>query len=123
MPHTVLVTGAQGCIGAWVLKLLLEDGHDVVSFDQGASHPRLPLIAPGLDVTNLQSVVGRIEDGDAIAELIRLKGITHIVHLAAVLMPSCQKDPIGGAMINVVGTLNVFEAARKSGRDIRFSYA
>src|SRR5204862_524252 len=79
------------------------------------------------DLEALEEAMNELENLDErahkAAELVRLKDITHIVHLAAVLMPSCQKDPVGGAMINVVGTLNVFEAARKSGRDIRVSYA
>ena len=43
--------------------------------------------------------------------------------LAAVLMPFCQKNPVEGALINVVGTLNLFEAARDSGRKVRIVYA
>ena len=31
----VLVTGAQGCIGSWVVKQLLERGDDVVIYDLG----------------------------------------------------------------------------------------
>jgi nucleoside-diphosphate-sugar epimerase len=50
-------------------------------------------------------------------------GITHIVHLAAVLMPFCQANPVAGALVNVVGTLNVFEAARDAGRPVRIAYA
>ena len=42
--------------------------------------------------------------------------ITHIVHLAAVLIPFCQQHPVAGAMVNVIGTLNLFEAARDAGR-------
>jgi nucleoside-diphosphate-sugar epimerase len=50
-------------------------------------------------------------------------GITHIVHLAAVLMPYCQANPVSGALVNIIGTLNVFEAARDSGRAVRIAYA
>jgi len=50
-------------------------------------------------------------------------GITHIVHLAAVLMPFCQAQPAEGGMVNVIGTLNVFEAARDAGRPVRVVYA
>ena len=51
------------------------------------------------------------------------EGITHVVHLAAVLMPFCHANPVAGAMINVIGTLNLFEAARDAGRDVRIVYA
>jgi nucleoside-diphosphate-sugar epimerase len=36
-----------------------------------------------------------------------------IIHLAALQVPFCKADPIAGARVNVVGTVNVFEAARK----------
>lgn len=119
----VLVTGAQGCIGAWVVKQLLEGGASVISYDTGAQHPRLPLIAPGADLSRLHSEVGQIEDAPRLASIVSANGVTHIVHLAAVLMPFCQKDPIAGGMINVIGTLNVFEAVRAAAHPVRVSYA
>ena len=53
----------------------------------------------------------------------RDENITHIVHLAAVLMPFCQANPVAGGLVNVIGTLNLFEAARDSGREVRIVYA
>jgi UDP-glucose 4-epimerase len=51
-------------------------------------------------------------------------GITHIVHLAALQVPFCRADPILGARVNVVGTINVFEAARDLRDQVRcVSYA
>jgi nucleoside-diphosphate-sugar epimerase len=58
-----------------------------------------------------------------VKELVRDGGVTHIVHLAAVLIPYCQANPVAGAMVNVIGTLNVFEAARDAGRQVRIAYA
>jgi nucleoside-diphosphate-sugar epimerase len=66
---------------------------------------------------------GRIEDGPRLKALVKDGGITHIVHLAAVLMPFCQAQPAEGGMVNVIGTLNVFEAARDAGRAVRVVYA
>ncbi|MFN2459842.1 MAG: NAD-dependent epimerase/dehydratase family protein, partial [Candidatus Velthaea sp.] len=42
-------------------------------------------------------------------------GCAAVVHLAGVLVPYCRADPIRGAKINVLGTLNVFESAKKFG--------
>src|ERR1019366_2835007 len=51
-------------------------------------------------------------------------GITHIIHLAGLQIPSCIADPIQGAMVNVIGTLNVFEVARRRPEQVkRISYA
>jgi nucleoside-diphosphate-sugar epimerase len=38
-------------------------------------------------------------------------------------MPFCQANPVAGALIDVIGTLNIFEAARDAGRPVRVTYA
>jgi nucleoside-diphosphate-sugar epimerase len=119
----ILVTGAQGCIGAWVVKALLERGLDVLIYDADPEPRRLSLIAPPELVARAAIQTGRIEDTARLQALIRDGGISHIVHLAAVLMPFCQERPVEGAMVNVIGTLNLFEAARDAGRPVRIVYA
>jgi nucleoside-diphosphate-sugar epimerase len=117
----VLVTGGSGCIGAWVVKGLLERGLDVVVFDLEEDTTRLRAIAPELADRPVFET-GRIEDTPRVKALIA-DGVTHVVHLAAVLMPFCQANPVAGAMINVIGTQNLFEGARDCGRDVRVVYA
>lgn len=119
----VLVTGAQGCIGAWVVKQLIGRGADVLVYDRDASTARLAMIASPAEIAKVKFEQGQIEDGARIKALVKDGGITHIIHLAAVLMPYCQANPVAGGMINVIGTLNVFEAARDAGRPVRISYA
>jgi nucleoside-diphosphate-sugar epimerase len=119
----VLVTGAQGCIGSWVVKQLLERGLDVLIYDLDPATVRLSKITTEQDRKNLAIEVGRIEDTARVKELVKDSAITHIVHLAAVLMPFCQASPVTGGLINVIGTLNVFEAARDAGRPVRVVYA
>ena len=117
------MTGAEGCIGAWVTKILLERGAEVLAFDVAETRARLRLIAPDLDASRLRYELGQLEDTARIKALVKDSGVTHIVHLAAVLMPFCQANPVQGALINVVGTLNIFEAIRDAGRPIRISCA
>jgi nucleoside-diphosphate-sugar epimerase len=119
----ILVTGSQGCIGSWVVKRLIEAGHSVMTFDVNDSVARLEMIAGKELAVKADRRVGRIEDTAALKSLIRDEGITHVVHLAAVLMPFCQKNPVEGGLINVIGTLNLFEAARDCGREVRIVYA
>src|SRR6185312_284791 len=57
-------------------------------------------------------VRGDITDRDALAAVVREHGIRRIIHLAAWQVPLCRQDPAKGALVNVVGTANVFEAAR-----------
>ena len=41
---TCLVTGAMGCLGSWVIRLLLEDGCQVVAFDISEDDRRHQLV-------------------------------------------------------------------------------
>lgn len=118
-----LVTGAQGCIGSWVVKRLIEAGNEVVTFDVNDSLARLEMISDAEVVAKVNRRVGKIEDTAAVKALVKDEGITHICHLAAVLMPFCAKNPVEGALINVVGTLNVFEAAKEAGLTEGIVYA
>ncbi|MBV8573208.1 MAG: NAD(P)-dependent oxidoreductase [Acidobacteriaceae bacterium] len=118
-----LVTGAQGCIGAWVAKLLLDRQIDTILYDIDPRSARLELIASPAQIRKARVVVGSVEDTAVLAALVRNEEITHIIHLAGVLIPFCQENPVQGALTNVIGTLNVFEAARRAGRAVRISYA
>jgi nucleoside-diphosphate-sugar epimerase len=118
-----LVTGAQGCIGSWVVKRLIEQGHEAVTLDVNDSVARLEMIAGPEIAAKVDRRTGDIEDTAAVKKLVREEEISHIIHLAAVLMPWCQKNPVHGGLINVIGTLNVFEAARDSGREVQIVYA
>jgi nucleoside-diphosphate-sugar epimerase len=65
---------------------------------------------------------GDIGDTAAVDAAVEKSGARAIIHLAALQVPFCKADPIAGARVNVVGTINVFEAARK--RSIkRIAYA
>src|SRR5579862_8252835 len=108
-----LVTGAKGFIGAWIVKELVDRGDQPFIFDIDTESSRLAaLLTPEqmLSVKLLQGDITQFKDVDkAIAD----NGITHVLHLAGIQVPFCAADPVRGAMINVVGTLNVFEVARR----------
>jgi nucleoside-diphosphate-sugar epimerase len=112
MVEHFLVTGAQGCIGAWVLKNLIQEGTEVTVLDVDKNVRRLALIATADEIARVNFVQGDVADASAVLRLVKNLGITHIVHLAGLQTPACQADPIAGARVNVIGTLSVFEAAR-----------
>ena len=119
-----LVTGAFGCIGSWVVRGLLAAGERPVVFDVG-DDPWRPRMIAGDDVARRITIVrGDIADRDALVRVVRHHAIRRIIHLAAWQVPLCRQDPSRGALVNVVGTANVFEAARASeGRVERVVYA
>jgi nucleoside-diphosphate-sugar epimerase len=122
--QTYLVTGAHGFIGAWVVKKLLAAGQKTIIFDKDSNPARLRLIMNDEEIAQAQVVTGDLTDDAQVTALVNDHGVTNIIHLAGVQVPVCRANPRLGAMINVVGTINIFEAARQSnGRVKRIGYA
>jgi UDP-glucuronate 4-epimerase len=113
MPRTYLVTGAMGCLGAWTIHNLLKMGEQVVAFDLSTDTFRLKLLMPDEQAAGVPVVQGDITDYAAVERVVLDNGITHILHLAALQVPFCKANPVLGAQVNVVGTVNVFEAAAR----------
>jgi len=107
-----LVTGAYGCVGAWVVHELVRDGREVVTFDLSTEPRRLRLLL-GDETGAVPHVPGDIADGAALEHAIDEHAITNVIHLAALQVPLVRADPPAGARVNVVGTVNVFEAAKR----------
>jgi nucleoside-diphosphate-sugar epimerase len=122
-PEKFLVTGAAGCIGAWAVRLLLDEGVPVVATDLSEDLHRFRLISQGLTDDQAEFTRLDVTDGKAVASLVADRGITHIVHLAGLQLPFCAADPALGAMVNVVGTVNMFEAIRAAGGHVGLAYA
>lgn len=114
-----LVTGARGFIGAWVVKRLLARGAEVVALDQNDSQHRWRLIMDDDEIGRVRSVAGDITEEGYVHRLIEDSGIEGIIHLAGLQVPTCRANPRLGALVNVIGTINVFEAVRLSGGQVR----
>jgi UDP-glucuronate 4-epimerase len=108
-----LITGALGAIGVWTMRSLLEDGHGVVALDVGAAAHRLPIALEPGQIDAVVRVTGDITDLGVVERAIDEYAITDVVHLAALQVPFVRADPALGARVNVVGTVNVFEAVRR----------
>jgi UDP-glucose 4-epimerase len=106
----VLVTGALGVNGVFVLRSLLERGADVVATGRNRNFelaPDLEGVVPfeRLDVRSLDET--RRVLAEARPEV--------VVHLAAMMPGAAHDDPYAGFEVNVMGTANVLEAARGAG--------
>ncbi|MBM3802778.1 MAG: NAD(P)-dependent oxidoreductase [Acidimicrobiia bacterium] len=113
------VTGAQGCIGAWVVKNLVDRGQDVIVFDVDLEPRRLGLLLDAQALSRVQFLRGDVCDSDQVSSEVLRQNVDYIIHLAGLQVPTCRANPKLGAMVNVVGTINVFEAARARGNELR----
>jgi len=118
-----MITGALGCIGAWTVRNLVREGVYVTVFDLASRPARLQLLLSEKELSRVKFVTGDITDLKAFERALDDNSITHLIHLAGLQVPFCRADPLLGARVNVVGTVNVFESVRRRKRIDRVVYA
>jgi nucleoside-diphosphate-sugar epimerase len=115
MAETYFITGAQGCIGSWIVKALIERGDAAVVFDRSDDSRRLRAIMSDEDLAKVRFITGDITDGASVLAALSESEAANVIHLAGLQVPTCRVEPVTGALVNVAGTLNVFEATRQLG--------
>jgi nucleoside-diphosphate-sugar epimerase len=111
--NSILVTGGLGFIGQAVVKLLLREGYRVISLDQAPlNHPIPPSSAEGQGAP-IRAVVCDIADTAQLQGIFESRKIAGIIHLAAILPTAAQRDPARATKVNVFGSLNLLELARR----------
>jgi UDP-glucuronate 4-epimerase len=115
----ILVTGAAGFVGHAVAHRLLDRGEAVIGIDSFNSYydPALKdaRAATLVKRPGFEMVRGDIADAPALAALVRDRGVTRIVHLAAQAGVRYSLDnPFAYSHANLHGHLAVLEAARHS---------
>ncbi len=114
-----LVTGGAGFIGSHLVDRLLEDGDEVSVIDD-LSTGSLANIEPAIE-RGARFVRGDIRDAEQVNELVA-DPPERIFHLAAQMdVRVSVADPIFDGAVNVLGTINLLEAARAAGS--RFVFA
>ncbi len=113
------MTGAAGCLGSWVVKNLVESGERCISVDLESEPHRLRRIVGEARIADVELVAGDIVASDLLRRVVAERGVTRIVHLAALQIPFVAADPVRGAEANVVGSLRVLEAGREARDQVR----
>ena len=101
-----MVTGGTGFIGRRIVRELAERGEDVVCFD---------LAPPPAQQDGVAYYRGDVTQLPQLLEACNTHGVSRIIHMAALLPPDTEDRPHFGMLVNIVGTNNVFEAARWCG--------
>lgn len=105
----VLVTGASGFIGSWVVERLLADGVKVVTFDHS-----VPGFLTASDLTSVEMFHGDTRDEVAVTEA--MSHVDGFIHLAGVLgTQETIQNPKPAIMTNIASGLHVLEAATQYG--------
>lgn len=110
--HRILVTGASGFVGTWLMRTLRD--FPVDSSVEVLSAGRDPGCDCELDVTDKAVVTAALRDFRP----------TAVVHLAAIAAPQeARKDPSQAWHVNFQGTMNLASAVLHDAPDCRFIFA
>jgi UDP-glucose 4-epimerase len=105
----ILVTGAAGFIGSALVPELMRSEYDVYVIDNLSFGKRELLNLP-----DDRFILADITDRSQIDEIVQTINPQWIVHLAAIhFIPYCNQNPYESANINIQGTINILDAAKK----------
>jgi len=109
----VLVTGHTGFKGSWLALWLSQMGAKIIGYS--LQPPTEPNHFQWLDI-DINSIIGDVRDAEKLKQVFQEQQPEIVFHLAAqAIVRLSYKDPIETFTSNVMGTVNVLEAARASG--------
>jgi len=118
----VLVTGANGFLGSWVARKLVEVGADVVCLQRDAL-PRSLFVLDGT-IQQVALAWGELEDAAGVMRIVNEFEVDTIFHLAAQpIVSTALRAPVSTFESNIRGTWHVLEAARLSPKVQRIAVA
>ncbi|MEE3437692.1 MAG: CDP-glucose 4,6-dehydratase [Lachnospiraceae bacterium] len=112
--HRVLVTGHTGFKGSWLSAILLMAGAEVTGYSlEPPTEPSLFELA-GMK-GRMNSVVGDVRDLPHLLQVFEEVQPEIVFHLAAQpIVRESYRDPVGTYETNVMGTVNILEAVRRT---------
>src|SRR5829696_5872176 len=107
----ILITGGAGFIGSAVIRHLQKSNHELFVIDNLTFGNR-----QFIDIDDKHFFLTDILNREEVFRIVQETRPEIIIHLAAIhFIPYCNEHPYESANINIQGTINVLEAAAKSG--------
>ena len=98
-----MVTGGSGFIGSHVVDKLMDLGHEVIVLDHRIQPHRNDVEFRDVDIVDYSSVLEATSDIDYIFHLAAMSNVNHVF-----------EKPVYSVELNIMGTVNILEAARKN---------
>lgn len=117
-----LVIGARGFIGAWICRLLVDEGVTVTATDASPDTRTIDCVLSRHHLDNIDFRVADARDPEKTEELVE-GGVTHVVYLAGLLRPASELNPLLNSQVSVGGLINVLSASAKRGGQLGLAYA
>lgn len=111
----IMITGAAGFIGSQLAHALWKSGAELILIDN-FSYGKLDNLEFEDHNFTEEVIHMDIRDRDGIGKLLRNTGVDYIYNIAGIApLPDCQTNPQEAIDVNVIGTVNLLENARKYG--------
>jgi len=98
-----VVTGGSGFIGSHIVDKLVDAGHEVIAIDHRVKPHRNDVVFKDVDIIDYSSVLEATSGCDYIFHLAAMSNVNHVF-----------EKPVYSVELNMMGTVNVFEAARQN---------
>ena len=107
----IIIFGGCGFLGSWIVKAFLKKGYSVSIFDLKIQNELLSHVI-GEEINKIKFINGDITNFDQVQEA--TNNMDYVINLAGLMTPDCISNPILGAKVNLLGSINVFEALKKN---------
>ena len=107
-----LITGGTGFIGAYITRLLVQEGEEVVVYDVDPRRDILEYLMGKEESDRIKVIRGDVTDLAHLIHVVQEYNITKIIHMAALLSAESSANPTLALRVNCDGTANILEAAR-----------